>query len=448
MLAAAAAVPILGGCASVGVDAGLFAMRDRDPEGVPRLRVAGPVAERRVAEDGRKCNAIRPFFSELRLPGEGRHRYEVLWPAGVRKRFHDDVFARFLNVYYSRFGEAPDARHRFVIFPVFFNGRDKHEERYTAVFPLGGRIHEYLGQDRLGFVLFPLYGFSAVDEVRTHHVLWPVFSRTTGEGVRRFRVFPLYGESEREGRWEKRFVLWPLWTSARYPGAEQGGGGFLLFPLYGQARVGPKAAWTVLPPLFRYATGPAQRDLQCPWPFIQWASGEVEKLYIWPLWGRREHESLRTAFALWPIGHRQRIARPGYVLQRTMVLPVFYSETRTARAAAREGEGAGAEPATAGRTTARYWKVWPLAAYRREGETVRFRVLALWPLKHSPPIERNYAPFWSLYTHTRTADVVEDEVLWGLWRRRREGLQSRTRVLYFFTFGSRTAAESGEKTSP
>jgi hypothetical protein len=47
------------------------------------------------------------------------------------------------------------------------------------------------------------------------------------------------------------------------------------------------------------------------------------------------------------------------------------------------------------------------------------RVLALWPLKHTPAVERNWAPLWSLYSRERVGDGIESELLWGLYRHQR-----------------------------
>ncbi len=50
--------------------------------------------------------------------------------------------------------------------------------------------------------------------------------------------------------------------------------------------------------------------------------------------------------------------------------------------------------------------------------TWHFRMLDLWPFKHSGPIERNLAPFWTLYRREAAGDLWESELLWGLYRHR------------------------------
>jgi hypothetical protein len=80
-----------------------------------------------------------------------------------------------------------------------------------------------------------------------------------------------------------------------------------------------------------------------------------------------------------------------------------------------------AAPAT--NCVARYWHCWPLCSYERLGEQTRFRTLMLWPLRHSAPIAREYAPLWTLYTHSAAGQNTDDEVLWGLMRRQRRGAE-------------------------
>ena len=57
----------------------------------------------------------------------------------------------------------------------------------------------------------------------------------------------------------------------------------------------------------------------------------------------------------------------------------------------------------------------------RVGDQSRFRTLLLWPLRHTAPVEREYAPLWTIYQHTRAGANTDDEVLWGLFRHQRRG---------------------------
>lgn len=429
------AAPVCAAEAVDDLDLGFLVFRGTDLHGHRCERWLGPLFEYRATEAGDTFRAVRPLGCRLVDPPARRELREWLWPLGMWKVFRGETDWRFLNAFGHDFDHAKaDSRYRYTLFPVVFGGRDKQLSRYFAVFPLGGTIHEFLGRDRILFVLFPLYARSSIKDTVTHDVLWPLVSWTHGGDVERFRVFPFYGRSVNEGRWVKHFVLWPVWTSVRYeyPGSE--GGGFILFPLLGRVDVPEQQTWMVLPPLFRWTSGKDRDVVHCPWPFFQYSSGDVNKLYLWPLWGRKSFRrgsdtagaspdgdgpgsdskaEIRSSFFLWPLCSTFRARRGGGVLERFAVVPVWFSETVTA--VREEPEGGETED-----VRRRYVKIWPLASYRREQDESRFRMLALWPLKQTGGIERNYAPLWTLYSHVRVDGAAEDELLWGLFRRRRE----------------------------
>jgi hypothetical protein len=304
------------------------------------------------------------------------------------------------------------------------------------LFPLGGKLHEFLGRDRIVFALFPLYTYSVVDEVKTHDILWPLISRTTGDNMDRFRVFPLFGYSRVEEEWRKHFALWPIWTHTRYRYPESHGSAWILWPLLGRVNLSDQQAWMFLPPLLRFSRSAERTEVVCPWPFIQYSRGDIDRLYVWPLWGRRIEGNQAYHFGLWPIGHHLRVRRPDHTLHRLMVLPVWYDEKRTAPAAAPD-----AEPVVIDR----YVKAWPLVSYQRDADAMLCRVPDLWPLRSTGSIERNLAPWWTLYRHCRVDDTVESELLWGLYRYRRDGADGWTVSLFPLFNTSRSVAAGGTR---
>ena len=82
-------------------------------------------------------------------------------------------------------------------------------------------------------------------------------------------------------------------------------------------------------------------------------------------------------------------------------------------------------------------------------------MLEFWPLKNSAPVERNWAPLWTLYKRTNTDGIIRKDVLWFAWHSEREpaadrkewsllkgllaykrdGEKQNLRVLYFMRFG-------------
>jgi len=435
----------IAGCASPRFDLGPVASADVAPDGNERLRSLGPVFEKQQAADGKRFLAVRPFLASVKNPEE-RILSEFVWPVGMKKEFGTDRFWRFLTAYGNDFNTSdPGSRYRFVIFPFIFAGRDKAGEGYFALFPLGGTIHEYLRRDRIAFLLFPLYGWSAVGDARTTSLLWPIVSRTRGDGVSRFRAFPFYGRSFSRDCWTKQFVCWPVWTSVRYEYPDAAGdGGFVLFPLFGRLKYKGQKTLMLVPPLFRWTAGEGEKRVFCPWPFFQYSKGQTDKLYLWPLWGKKSSAGMQSSFLLWPVVRRERVEQRGRVTRRLFIAPFVVSEVScsssaggTQGAVKPDGADVSAEespeaPGDAAAVDARYFKLWPIFSWGRESDDSRFRMLELWPTRDLAPVERNFSPFWTLYSRVSVDDVCEHELLWGIFRRRTEGsVFSRTALFPF-----------------
>ncbi len=471
------------GCATgigprVDFDAGPLACGDAAPDGAARTRVAGPLLERQTSADGSSFAAIRPFYSCVSDALRDRRLQDILWPIGMIKTLHGDRDWRFFPVFGHDFdADDPDSRHRWWAFPFFFGGQDAKGEKYLACFPLGGRLNEFLGRDHIVFVLFPLYVRSDVKGIESVSWFWPIYSRTQASGVDRFRLFPFYGYSANKGAWRKSFVLWPFWTSVQYDyGDEDVGGGFILFPLFGKVDVGERHSRMLIPPFIKWERAPGHRAVNCPWPFFQYAKGSVDKLYVWPLWGRRTTGVSTKGFALWPFYSWVNVLRGDERVVTRRLVPFVFSEKHLV------SDGGGGTNVVTGRQ----FNVWPLFGYRREGDAMRFRAPSLWPLRDVPAVDRNWAPLWTLFSRVRQGESRETELLWGLVRRRvdasgsyfsvfplistargkgdggrawsvlggligyeREGLNRRVRLLYWLRFGGRRTlppAASGDDT--
>jgi len=462
-------------------DCGFLATRDTDLHGHARLRILGPFFERRWRpQEATSLTAIRPFFASAFDTNRQMHVQDFLWPVGTIRDRHQARSFRFLLAWGQRDDRTgPDGNVRFMIFPLLFAGRAADGEGYLAVFPVGGRLRDFLGQDKISFVLFPLYVHSSMKTLDSVDILWPVFSRTCGGDVERFRLFPFYGQSVNGHVWKKRFVLWPLWTSVRYDYPQSSGDGFILFPLYGRVKLTDQDTWMLVPPLFRWSVSERLKKVHAPWPVFQYSRGVTDKLYLWPLAGRKIEGNHRHTFALWPLIAVDSLRRRDYEAQRAYALPFFYYESRgntnSAAGAGKElslqrlppdggvdgadvGDTAGGIPPIAAANegpaktlsgsfipTERYVMLWPLGSYWRSGCEKEFRMLDLWPVKRVAPIERNLAPFWTIYSHKRVGTASEDEFLWGLFRHQRNSSGAvRTSIFPVFSWQHDPSAHSRE----
>ena len=359
--------------------------------------------------------AVRPFYSRTTAQ-EGEIR-DYLWPLYSRKEFKNEKTSRALLFWWTHDFEADAAapRDRNWLLPFYFQGRDANDESYFAIFPLGGTIHEFLGRDKISFALFPMVGKSQINEVKTTSVLWPIYSRTRGDGIQRDRVFPILGKSVLEGKYEKRFLLWPFWTSAKYFYPGDSGSSWILFPLCGRSKLDKESTWWVIPPFFRFTSGEREDRLLCPWPFIQKTKSEtLDKFYLWPLWGRKQAAGGRIdrSFALWPFLWSEEVQQKDVTATRKKVLPFFfYEEQRLREPDLPEEQWA---------EVSRGWKLWPLMSWQRAGGVSRFRMLELWPVNHVAPLERNWTPLWTLYKRTHADGVTQKDILWFAWHSEQE----------------------------
>ncbi len=432
----AAAALLLAGCASPGApgsarefDWGPIASRLQDPAGGMHLKALGPVYERANDTNGLSCWAVRPFASGGDEKDEHASR-EALWPLMFSWDLENSHSVRVLTSFYTDFDKTdPQARWQWWCFPFWFQGRDSFGTNYAACFPLGGTIRQFAFQDEVFFALWPLYIHNVQKGEHSYHVLWPIFCRENNERNDRFRIWPLYGWNIRRGDFDKQFCLWPIVSWARYDRPGVSGYGYLVFPLFGHIKRENQEDWMLLPPFFKYGTSAHQTLGYAPWPFIQWASGDVEKFYAFPFWGYKTVGHIHSGFYAWPLGWWRNMERPDGKVYRYTFAPVWYSEsTWKAAKPPREGERPrepqqvlAPPPPPATNCVVRYWHFWPLCDYERIDAQSRFRALKLWPMRHSAMIEREFAPIWTLYQHTRAGENSSDELLWGLVRRQNRG---------------------------
>jgi hypothetical protein len=396
-------------------DYGCLASSGEDLHGRDATRGLGPLVEWAGQGDDRPAvKAIRPFFTYFNDARTGKKELDILWPVAHFRQWNGQTDWRFLTAFYLGGHPAdPPGQYALWILPLFAMGRNKAGENYGALFPLGGRVDNWFGRDRMEFALFPLYAHSELNDLRTDHWLWPFVSRTTGDDLYRFRVFPFYGTSRKKGEGESTFILWPFWTSVRRDRPGNRGSGFMLFPLYGHSKTDREESWMFLPPFFRHTVGSNLIQNIYFWPFYQAEkSKHLDKLYVWPLYGRRTSDFEERRFWLWPLVWNRHKTCPPVSIDSFQVFPLYESSATTSLAAPDQ-------------VLERSVSIWPLVSYERKNQDYkRVRLLNLWPFRNTSPIERNLAPLWSLYQYERTPGGAETELLWGAarWGSRTNGV--------------------------
>ncbi|MCF7837943.1 MAG: hypothetical protein K9N49_04865 [Candidatus Marinimicrobia bacterium] len=422
LAAAEVPAPAHAGLEALIFDWGWLGSRQVEPGEVVRTRWLGPLFETTLLPDGSSVRArLRPVFSGAQWPAAARREWEVLWPVARGRAQDDERRARVLLAWYSDYdGTDPAARWHLHVLPLYFQGRGRNGQNYLALFPFGGVIRDFLWLEEIRFALFPLWVQSAKNDLRTTTLLWPVFSRTDGEGVWRRRVFPLWGRSIREGQFDKQFILWPFWNQARYDWPESHGRAWILFPLAGRVSLSDQQSIMVLPPFFRWHTGVQRRQLYCPWPFVQWSRGDIDKLYFWPLWGRKRVGPRHSGFVAWPLASYSRATYGDTTTLDRRLAPFYYERIVSVSNAA---SGRIERPS-------QQVKLWPLGSYRRHNNQRRWRVLDLWPLHDTGPVERAWAPLWTLYQYQVAGSTNRTDLLWGLFKQARVGQDLRYAALF------------------
>ncbi|MDF7799380.1 hypothetical protein P4C99_07885 [Pontiellaceae bacterium B1224] len=374
--------------------------------GVASAQVDGDPLYANISSSSETFYAWRPFYSSSTEPE--RWRKDYLWPLYTKKGFKEEEYSRFLFFGYSTDFSPDTERDRNWLIPFYFQGTSKDGDDYLAIFPFGGTIYEFLGRDKVTFVLFPFYATSDINEVHTTTVVWPFGSKATGDKVYRFRVFPFYVNNTLEGEFVKKYYLWPVLSTVEYTNDRNPGGGFVLVPIYGKINTEGADNYWVLPPFFRYMTSENQWIVHVPWPFIQLADGEMKKRIFWPFYGKKELGTLSRQYWLWPLIWNNSTQYASHEQHRRKLVPFIHSQSDVVTEKTSQHE--------IGDVTSRYWKVWPLMSWERNQERSRFRTLELWPLRKTPGIERNWAPWWTLYRRTNVDGEIGHDLLWGAYR--------------------------------
>ena len=379
----------------------------------------GPVVESQRALDGSTEDfAIRPLFHLSKERQLDKLEWEALYPFMSYSRSGRDWEFQFLMLLNFRAeGSQPKERERRAdFFPFYMSGTADTGETYHAVLPFGGRVlgGRIFGQDEMDFVMFPLYARFVKMDTETHYFPWPLISLTRGEGRSGFRFVPLYGQDRKEGVFEKRFVLWPIYLHQRTGLDEENPEETLtFFPFYIAQRSKPRDSTTVLWPIFTYTNDREHqfRQWDVAWPLVKIARGEGRTSnWFLPLY-MHEQRVLRHEFLLkemktndiailFPIYIRYQVEFPDSLKVRDRILWWLYSDERET---GRDG-------------STRRIDAWPFFRYTRDREgAIQLQALALLEafMPGNDKIEQNYSPLWALYSYRRNP---EGDSVWSfLW---------------------------------
>jgi hypothetical protein len=385
-------------------------------------RALGPFWEWTENKEDYWFAALRPLAGEVYDEVNDEFIREILWPLATRAQKNDRRQQRFLTyLHVDHDVTDPGSASSRWLLPIYFDGQTAEGDTYRACFPLGGKLLDFGSYDEVEFCLFPVYLRVEKGDRTGTSWFWPIFGKVDDPKVRKCRIFPLWGYSETLGQWRDNYLLWPLITWSRPLNDDISGGGFFCMPFGGRLRYAEKDSKrsrdsiALLWPFFSRMKTETGTRWHCPWPFVtierDLTPDDDRKFAIWPLWGQRTDTDETRRFMFWPIawfyGPGTGVETAGARQSRRLyVLPVYWAYDYVNTDGSREF----------------YRRLWPLVSVAGSSDgTRRVRVLDLWPAREAPPVDRNWAPLWTLYQHEASNDSRRHELLWGLWQYRRDG---------------------------
>lgn len=432
----------LAGCATDGTERNLapFWSEHSMAGGGVEVEALGGALRTRVAQRGAAFTqfAARPLMIRDRTREDGKEAVvdHFLAPFGYATYRADETVWQLLPItrYDRQTAEDGTLEWTLLTLPGIYWSKRADGRTLRGWFPFAGVMETFLSYDRIEWVLFPLWLRTERAGRVTNHYLWPFFSYTDGTGGPSWRVWPLVGNSIYEGKYERWFAFWPIFSWQRNnlqlpPEAHETK--WMVFPFYGRTTAGDYSATTVLWPFFGWATNESNgyKSIDAPWPlmrFLRDPAQDQERTRVWPFWSEYRGDGLESTWWGWPFVNDRREIYDDAERNSTNIVPFVQNWER------RDDQG----------NVERYSKVWPFFQIERKNEDeLRTAFPALNPLWRTPDIDAMYAWIWELYTRERQGNVLRERTWLGLYRREKDLLEDRRSLA--FLWSSRTYAIQG-----
>ena len=332
--------------------------------------------------------ALRPLFYRS-VDDAGFSRTDVLYPLFGRKAEPDSSSFHLFHLLNYDFGKRETgSRNHFNLFPFLFYGEEE-QGRYMAFFPLGGTLYNWFGRDRISFTLFPLYSRTERKTTRIDNVLWPFFARISGENESGYKLWPIYGQSRKQGVYRKKFFLWPIFFSESLAlDSENPMELRAAWPFF-VSKESPETSYrALLWPFFSKAENRVKgyQVWNAPWPLVRVTKGEnYHGLKILPFFSDETLDVKRERWYLWPLYKIEEMHTELIESRRDRVFFFLYSDRYEVKLE------------TGG--SMRRVDLWPLFGYTKANGVSHLHVLSLvepfFPDNQS--IERLWSPLWRIY---------------------------------------------------
>lgn len=385
----------------------------------------GPLLFAQPLPNGGSAHGIRPLY--LKKQTDAATEVDVLYPLFVYQKNVEHVrWSVFNLINWSQYladaanGESGSRLKSFDVWPVYFS-RDTGdpETSYRAVFPIFGRLQNRFSNERLSWVLFPLYVRTENRGVVGTSYLWPFVRRLSGDGNRGFALWPLYGVRQKPGIYRHEYALWPLMyrNLSRLDEATPRESVAVL-PFYMRDRSGENVSETYLWPFFGYVdrTSPYRyHETHYFWPFFVQGRGDERYRNRWaPFYTHSVIKGTEKRWWMWPLLRRETWTDEGLAQTKTQFCYFIYWSLR-------QRSAANPDLPSAAKTHA-----WPLLSTWNDGAGRRqlqvfspFEVF----LPHNENVRMLWSPLFAIYRYDQRAPgTTRHSALFNLvsWRKEPE----------------------------
>lgn len=355
----------------------------------------GPLIEQRYTECGHVA-AIRPLAGHIDDYDCCESLDYFLYPLFTHLRTQWgsswNIFGLISNC------STPD-KEKFSFFPfLFFNHSCNPCDSYYGIFPIVGKVRNYLCADSLRWFLFPLYlGIQKGDTVR-HGLPWPIIRWQTGPCSGGGALWPLVGCYWRENDYYHSYAFWPIAykfldaLGTPYPSIRRG-----LIPLYAYENSARREMTTVLWPFISRVEmhDRCYVENQFFWPFFVQGRGENEYVNRWaPIYTHSYRCGRDKRWFLWPLIKIQHWEDRGlYVTQEQFFYFIFWKQCQQCLA----------DPSL---PPAKKVHLWPLLSYWDNGVGQRqFQFIS--PIEvffpNSKAVRIIYSPLFAIFRYEQIA---------------------------------------------
>lgn len=372
--------------------------KDEHTEESTRLNIAGPIFSRTYAYP--TCSyALRPIYAQFHNQEDDIRDHYFFYPLVRRHTTPHRVSWSFFNLLQASAEDYDDPKSKkknVRLFPFYsFVGAPESESTPKhSVFPVAGGIEHIFGVDQLSWFMFPVFAKAQKNDIKRYYFLWPIIRAQKGEHAGGGGLWPLYSHMYEEGKYDKKFFLWPFyyhnWTQLdREVPTERRA----FLPFFALSRSQKSESYTALWPFFGYTNvyEPPYHEKRFFWPLLVQGRGEKKFINRWaPLYTHSSYGNNHKWWFLWPSCQVRSWEDSGLQVEHKKF---FYAVVSSQTQQSLENESS---------EIASKHHIWPLiSAWDSGAGEKQFQFFSpLEPLfPHNRVIREVYTPFFALYRY-------------------------------------------------